>query len=299
MKHAFLIGAYKDPESLCNLVEQLDGDDSCFYISVSTKSNLLAAPIIQKLRLKPNVFLFRRFGGNWGGFTHFKAHLFLLKLALSNSTIEYFHSLSGQCFPIKSRNYITEFFAQNRGKAYFNFIDIPAPVWASERGGLDRLELYHINDLVDRRSGWGLKFTLKFQEYQKKLRIKRGFPKDFPKLYAGSSWTSYHRDFVEYIFNFIKNNPPFCRRFRYTHAPEEFFFATILCNSPLKKRSINNNLRYYDWRARNGSSPAILDASDYEVLISSDRLFARKFEHPISAGLVQRLKDNFSNDSRY
>ena len=205
--------------------------------------------------------------------------------------------MSGQCFPIKTWNHIAEFFAQNRGRAYFEFFDIPAPGWASERGGLDRLELYHINDWVDRRSGWGLKFTLKFQEYQKKLRIKRAFPRDFPRLFGGSSWASYHRDFVEYIFNFIKNKPAFYRRFRFTHAPEEFFFPTILCNSPLKERIVNNNLRYYDWRARNGSSPAILDASDHETLISSDRLFARKFEHPISAELVHKLKESFRNDS--
>ena len=68
----------------------------------------------------------------------------------------------------------------------------------------------------------------------------------------------------------------------------------IIIGKPFHKKLANDNLRYIDWNSRNGSSPVILDESDFSNLISSDKLFARKFENPISAGIVAKLKQHFN-----
>lgn len=55
------------------------------------------------------------------------------------------------------------------------------------------------------------------------------------------------------------------------------------------------------WEKRNGNNPANLDESDFENIESSDALFARKFELPVSLGLYQKIKDKIkkSNQEKY
>ncbi|MNG36128.1 hypothetical protein D3C84_1230620 [compost metagenome] len=61
-------------------------------------------------------------------------------------------------------------------------------------------------------------------------------------------------------------------------------------NSAFAKKVTNNNLRHIDWIARNGNNPAILDATDYDKLVQTDALFARKFEYPMSIELLGKIK---------
>jgi len=59
----------------------------------------------------------------------------------------------------------------------------------------------------------------------------------------------------------------------------------------LRDKIVNNNLRFIDWTRRNGNFPANLDESDFQSLADSDKIFARKFEFPISEKLKQMIKE--------
>ena len=49
-------------------------------------------------------------------------------------------------------------------------------------------------------------------------------------------------------------------------------------NSPLAETVVNDDLRYVEWREWNDSRPAALGKPDFAKMMSSGKLFARKFD---------------------
>lgn len=76
----------------------------------------------------------------------------------------------------------------------------------------------------------------------------------------------------------------------HTLIPEEFFFQTIIMNSPYKENVVEKNLRYTDWSGKNGSRPSFLDETDYEKIIKSGDFFARKIDSNISDKLLKKIE---------
>jgi hypothetical protein len=62
-------------------------------------------------------------------------------------------------------------------------------------------------------------------------------------------------------------------------------------NSSFKSAIVQDDLRYVDWEYRNGSVPANLDETDFDKLVNSSKLFARKMEYPKSKLLLAKLKE--------
>jgi hypothetical protein len=94
------------------------------------------------------------------------------------------------------------------------------------------------------------------------------------------------------VMAYTEREPSLLKRLRLTFCADEIYFQTILLNSPFKEKIVNNNLRYIDWTRRNGNFPAILDESDFQSLAHSDKVFARKFEFPVSEKLKQMINEN-------
>jgi hypothetical protein len=292
MKHGFLITAYKNEIQLVNLVKDLDNKDSYFYIHIDKKSSLLKERIIQKFKLRANVkILEKSINVNWGGFSHLKAIVLLIETALANPEISFFHTLSGQCFPIKPLNEIFDFFEKNKQQEFIDFTKMPTAQLFE--GGLNRLFFFRPNDIFNEKGTYiERKIYSSIIKLQKLLNVKRPYSKEFPPLYWGSTWWSLSRECLEFVDLYIKDNPDFYERFKFTFCAEEMFFQTILANSSFKDKITNDNLRFIDWKERNGNSPANLDESDYDILVNSNKLFARKFETPISLKLIQSLIAN-------
>ena len=108
------------------------------------------------------------------------------------------------------------------------------------------------------------------------------------------------------------------RFFRYTSSPDEMFFQTIIMNSPWASRvegfdayqcwsadrtarglehdsemlpEESFNKRYIDWSGETSGErerPAILDERDWQRIVASPSLFARKFDAERSAALLDR-----------
>jgi hypothetical protein len=100
---------------------------------------------------------------------------------------------------------------------------------------------------------------------------------------------------VNYIIQYSNDYPSFMKSLKHTLIPEEFFFQTILMNSPYKNRIVNDNLRYTDWTERNGSIPAYLDISDYLKIENSGAFFARKVDESISKELIELVSQKISD----
>ena len=293
MKHAFLITTYNHFDLLYHLVESLNHSDSLFYIHIDKKSDRIAQSSvdIEKIKKIPNVvFLSNNIKVNWGAFSHAQAIILLLKEAIKNPDIAYFHTLSAQDFPIINISGIMDFFeaAYKQRLDYISYKTVPTPTWKGNQG-IDRFQYYHLNDQLNPKIKFQWLIIRMVVLLQKFLRIKRPFPKGFDQLYGGHIWWSLSRDAVTYLLKYISENPCFIDRFKHTHCSEEIIFQTIIMNSPYAGNVVNNNLRYVEMQ---GSSPKILKAEDYEKIINSDRLFARKMAKE-SDCLVKMLNNNF------
>ncbi|WPY97909.1 beta-1,6-N-acetylglucosaminyltransferase [Christiangramia sp. OXR-203] len=287
MKQAILITAYKNYFHLEKIISFFD-DDFQIYIHLDKKS-IISDSELQQLLAYPNVqSLCQIYKVNWGGINHLKSILHLLKLASEDSENYYFHLISGHDFPIKKPEEFKRFFLEKIHLNYIENFKVPFRGWANN-GGLDRLEYYNLFDVFNYKDNRQIRWINKALVYQKRLNVKRNFPAWFPPVYGGSTWWSLNKNAAEYIKQFQNQHPGYLKRFRHTLCSEEFYFQTILMNSPLKNTIRNNNLRYIDWKPRNGNNPAILDLTDLAKLQNSDAFFARKFELPISKELLTQL----------
>jgi hypothetical protein len=106
----------------------------------------------------------------------------------------------------------------------------------------------------------------------------------------GSTWFCLHKDHVEYILDFVKNNPDYLKFFSTVLIPEEHFFQIILLNSPHKSEIVNDSLRYLVW-----PGPKILRTEDIDDILNSGKFFARKFDIEIDSNVLDMLDLNNEN----
>ncbi len=265
-KQAILITAYKEVNTLSKLIT-LFGENFNFYIHIDKKSNLST----EGLDRFDNVFVSKKYKVNWGGFNHLKAILHLSKEALKNNENTFFHLITGEDFPIKS---VKEFLALDQSKNYLDYFEVTDvhDVW------FDRLNTFQFYDYFNAKIEKQLYYLSIIVRLQRKYKINRSYSKSFPqKVYAGSTYWSLNRNALEYVINYPDTN--ILTRFKYTFCSEEFYFQTILLNSPLVNSIVCKNLRYYDWDSGRGGYPAFLDMTDFDKLISlKDYFFARKIK---------------------
>ena len=79
--------------------------------------------------------------------------------------------------------------------------------------------------------------------------------------------------------------------------PDEIFFQTILLNSPFQRMAVNDNLRYIEWPNPDSGSPVILCKGDFGKLISSPKLFARKFDVTVDADVLDLIDQEILADT--
>lgn len=94
---------------------------------------------------------------------------------------------------------------------------------------------------------------------------------------------------VSYIVRNKQRYKSFYNRLKYTFAPDEVYFHTLILNSSFATHVKNESLRYISWK-QTFSSPSILTEKDWWSIVTSDCLFARKFHWKISTQLFDLIK---------
>jgi Core-2/I-Branching enzyme len=288
MKHGVLITAYNNLGHLHDLIKSFDSD-FLIYIHLDKKSRISGGDVSELMKIPTVKLVSREYNVNWGSWNFLKCILLLCREALKEPDIAYLHLISGHDYPVKNMGNIKKFLEDNPGD-YIDYFEVLKSEWKTEWMG--RLSYYGLYDLLNTKSLLGRKIINGFILLQKKLRLVRSIPKELPTLYGGLGWWSLRRSSVGYIVDWTDKHPIFMERLRFTFAPDEIFFQTILLNAPFNDTGVNNNLRFSDWAIRNGNRPAILDETDFERIVNSDALFARKFDFPISTQLKQMIDDN-------
>jgi Core-2/I-Branching enzyme len=260
MRLAYIISAYVNLSQVARLVQRLEREGVVFFVHVDKKTSddeyqALARTLVEL----PSVRLLERHACHWGGFGHVRAtRKGIDELLARGIPFDYVILLTGQDYPIKSTDFIDRFFDENSGTSFMGFDGLPTRSW-SPRGGLDRIEYWH----------------LRLYGHHFRSPLKRRFPKELRPFGGGAYWCL-SKQCIDYVDRFIRERPDVIEFFKHVDIPDEIFFQTVIMNSELRDTVVNDNLRYIDWTR--GRRPAILESGDFDRLRESSKLFARKFD---------------------
>ena len=198
-------------------------------------------------------------------------------------TYDYFHLLSGVCLPIKSQDYIHSF-CDSCGKELIAVV--PKKLWYCTK----RVQFYY--PLVGTHIYKNHKAIKALSEslvlLQRLFRINRLKDRNIT-IYNGWDWGSITGEFAQYL---VRHEKEIRTMFSDTLCPSELWYHTMALNSEFRDRIYDcgdlkkGSMRYIDWTKGN---PYVWRGADFDALIGSPYLFARKFDEKVDMEIVDRI----------
>lgn len=285
MKHAYLILAHNNFYTLKVLLKLLDNENNDIYIHIDKKTRNVPKEEILSVVQKSNLHWVTPIKTYWGHSSLVNAELKLIKTAILNGEYEYLHLISGVDLPLKKQSEIHKFFEDNKGKEFVGFSNL-------KNDYEDRVKYYYWLQKYEKNS----KIIAKLQEiltkFQKILKVNR-LKNSNINIQKGCQWVSITGDFAKYI---IKQEKWIQKFFANTNCSDELLMQTILINSPFAKNIYNKNdeykscLREIDWER---GSPYVWKKEDKDILLSSNNIFARKFDENVDKEIMKIIMNNF------
>ncbi|WP_407401507.1 beta-1,6-N-acetylglucosaminyltransferase [Chryseobacterium sp.] len=271
MKHAYLILAHNEFDLLNKLIAVLDDARNDIFIHFDSKVNTL--PIIE-CNFSGLYILEDRVDVRWGDVSVVSAEYKLFQKASQKANYSYYHLLSGVDMPLKSQDYIHNFFKKNQGKEFVGFYQQDITIETELR-----VRKFHLfpHDFRADTSIVGLikkivrAVTIRLQYL---IGFSRNKDIDFKK---GTQWISITHDFLELI---IQEKENVLEIYKNTFCADEIFIQTLCWNSVFKANVFNiddeaqGSQRMIGW---NNNMIIEWEGKDFERLIDSNLLFARKF----------------------
>ena len=281
-KHAYLIIAHNNFYILDKLLRLLDDERNDIYIHIDKKVKEFNFEYFKNICIKSNIKFIKRMKVYWGGYSQVQCELNLLEEASKNN-YEYYHLISGVDLPIKTQSYIHDYFNKNKGIEFIRFMESG---WDYNRVS----KVHLINDYCKTNNKFleltyviSNKMANKFINKDNYDRSKK-FDYEFKK---GDNWFSITHECAKYI---LSNQNLIRKMFKYSVCPDEHFIHTLIYNSKFKdKISYNTCLREIDW---NRGLPYVYKSEDYNVLMKSENLFARKFDSNQDKDIIDMIYRN-------
>ena len=292
--HAFLIITHTFPEQLEDIVKLLDASNHIFFINIDQKNKkMFTTDAILRLKEKANVIFLNPVRVNHGGFSQVTCTLKLLEEAYywKHFKIDHFHLISGQDYPCMSNTDMDALF-ELENKSYMHFDSPEQIVEFRKQKFPDRIDYFNFSSLYIPFFPYKIKHLL-IKGLNRLAKIYKRKP--LTDIYSGWQWFSWHRSVVEYVLNYVKNNPFYFRRFFFSYCSDEFFFHTIL---HIKAEQLNiekyNSLRFIEWYPKRKAEtlPLVLDEREFDDIINSGAIFCRKVHPVLSAKLITLLNNH-------
>lgn len=279
-----MIMCHNNFQLLQKLIVLLDNDQNDIYLHIDKKSRGFDYREINSWVKYANITFLKRINVNWGGYSQIKAELKLLKEATKKEHV-YYHLLSGVDLPLKTQAQIQQFFEKNAGKEFVAIDEVNT----KDNDFFDRIGRYHFfQDYIGRNKGYRSAFLEHLESISLNLQaifhIKRN-NKKYRHIYKGANWFSITHKFAKYL---VANEKNIHRDFGFGLCADELFLQTIIMNSPFRNNIANDSLRYIDWIR---GKPYIFKSEDYDILMLSNKLFARKFDYNKNSDIVDRIFD--------
>ena len=282
-RHAYLIMIHNNLPQFEILLQCLDYEKNDIYVHVDKKLKEFTPEKYKKIIKKGNLFILpKRINIKWGGFTQIECELELLKEA-TKTNHSYYHLISGADMPLKNQNDIYNFFENHYGMEFIHF---------------DEKELR--NEYRNRINKYYL-FTGKKKSIIKKIINKLFLLLQFKKnridnnivLGKGANWFTITDKLANYVLSYEKE---IRKMYKYTLTADEMFLQTLVLNSEFKEKLYNQKfnddyssiLYCIDWKRGN---PYVYKEEDFNELMNSKMLFARKFDINIDKNIILKIKN--------
>ena len=291
-RHAYLVTAYDNQYQLEQLLSLLDDDRNDVYLQSDANGSLQLDQLAMR---HPRVIFLPPMRVCWAAFSMIRAELGLLRRAVPGQ-YHYYHLLSGADLPLVSQDVIHAYLEHSTEEN----IDIDP----------------EYKDFAHFKAGY-YHFFMDFPSYRKnrwlhalrhglvKLQMLVGMDrsrKSKESFYHGSTWFSITHSFAQYI---LEQEPWILQTFRFGLSCDEVFLQTLVMKSPFRehlhdpRQGMTGNLRYIDWRRRDGNSPYTFRMADWDELVQvgDKAFFARKFSRAVDSDIVDALVAKLSSQA--
>lgn len=278
MRLAVVILAHSRPEQLERLVSRVRPMADAVAIHISTAAEDVYRDAQGRLAHDDRVaFVEERYRCRWGQQSIVEATLAGLRQVRTMGRFDRIVLLSGQDYPVRPVQEIRAFFEAHPDEQFMELFRLDQPNWFETQGGpygaMRRIRNWHFF-------------------YRSRIHVDFPLPRRLPAGLAphgGSQWWALTGDCVDHVLDMVAAHPELHRYFRHTFIPDETFFQTIVGSSPFGGSNYGSPLRYVDWTNPNPTPPRTLTIEDFDKVVASDALFARKMDPVRSAELLDRI----------
>ena len=288
LRHAYLITAHSKKAQLLNLLRLLDDPENDLYLHIDKKAQGFTEAEMIAAAPQSRMFFVPRLDARWGSETFIDAILSLIRLA-SEEEHAFYHLLSGVDLPLRPQDEIRAYFDAHAGEEFVSFERETAKPYIIE----GRIGRWHwqqpVNPLLKKFNRRLAPLSVTLQRIVGVNRIKNA-PVVFQK---GGVWFSITHALARYA---VEQMPRYRAYYRHSSCADEIWLQTLVANSPFMERraymgwddELAATMRYVDWSG-GGASPRTLTSADYEMLLESGMLFARKFDDSVDADVIERI----------
>lgn len=307
---AYLISAHTDAPQLARLIRALH-DDAHFFVHIDRKSDIgQFVSLIDDERVH---FLEQRVDVRWGTILEVEYQMRLVKAALDwPLAFDRLIFLSGMDYPLWSNDRITSWLQEQGDREILCGIRMDTDLINSkqhEQYAVRRpfFDFKALGNKGNQRLSILCRRVMKVLGIRKSLSFEVGNIEGLPpltadgrmSLYKGSAWWCISEGLATYIYKVYTEVPEVRRYFVDSFGQAETVAQTIAFNSPV-------------WASRcmlvEGEYPGlaaltplhfivyepvikVMEASDYDMLMASGRMFTRKLQSGKSDELVERIKN--------
>ena len=301
MKVAFLISAHSDPTQLSRLIHALNDKENHFFVHIDQKVDV--KPFVDAVAESDRAFctfIEDRYWVQWGGFSQVRYQQALLRACVrSGISFERVFILSAQDYPLKSVAAIKAELEKDPEREYLLGLNLSDSAVSEKQK--DRFRLYHFGRNVRVRSyklkmlcSGSLRLLMRVLPLRKKPYVEVGGQRW--AVYAGSAYMCITFELAKYISGEMEGDKALMDYFRYSFTPDELVIPTIVYNSAFAARTLG---QLHEYKGLITLSPVthfwydkqikVLDEGDYDELMCSQKMFARKFQTGKSEKLIDRL----------
>jgi hypothetical protein len=293
---AHILLVHKHPEQVNAFVRQLAGDGNAdVYIHVDAKCE---DAMVRAIHAGGCVSLLEeRVPVAWGDFSVIEATLRLLRaVRASGKTYDFITLNSGQDLLI--RHGLREHLAANRDRVFLSAKRIePADpennAWKIRWPRVTR-NLYDspfhpyrlLRAALVRCYRWNLNLR------PNPLALPEGW-----SFYRDAQWFCVPGGVADYILDYLDQHPDYCRLFQDALAPDEFFFTTLIMNSPYAAQVTGAHLTHLNFgkSLRDKNHPVVATMDDIPSMEDSGRFFARKFDQSLDGNAIRYFCEKYGH----
>lgn len=276
MRIAYLLLVHRDPGQVARLVRALDVDDAFFVVHVDRKATGVMEPLQREFGDHSRLEFAPRRSIDWG-MVHVAA-LAAMRSALRVRP-DFLITLSGQDFPLRANHEIFRSLSEHQGRSFLEY----APL---DQDGLSMFGRHRVATNWYRVKGHYVPVPghKQFRSrpltwlWNKTVGLPAPRRRFLPGLrpFGGSSWFCLSGHRAAATLAYVDAHPEILRFYNRAFLPDEQFFQTVIANGRCDD-VISRNLHYVDWTGSH-AHPITLTEAHLSDALSSDRLFARKFD---------------------